>query len=107
MASISALPARHPYGSDQDLGHRLDRPILGGRVHIVVIGAHPDDPETGCSQKLTGKGANSICDSSHSWPAHRARVRRVMVCRCSRSWPEWQRWDKSHPNCAPIPNDAE
>jgi LmbE family N-acetylglucosaminyl deacetylase len=37
----------------------LGRPILGARVHIVVIGAHPDDAETGCGgtiAKLTGDG---------------------------------------------------
>jgi LmbE family N-acetylglucosaminyl deacetylase len=59
MASISAFPARYSYGSDQDLERMLGRPILAGRVHIVVIGAHPDDPETGCGgtiAKLTGDG---------------------------------------------------
>src|SRR5438270_1968321 len=59
MASISALPAQYSYGSDQDLERMLGRPILGGRVHIVVIGAHPDDAETGCGgtiAKLTGDG---------------------------------------------------
>jgi LmbE family N-acetylglucosaminyl deacetylase len=37
----------------------LGRPVPGGRAHVVAIGAHPDDPETGCGgtiAKLTGDG---------------------------------------------------
>lgn len=37
----------------------LGRPVLGSHPHVVVIGAHPDDPETGCGgtiAKLTGDG---------------------------------------------------
>jgi len=37
----------------------LGRPIESDRLHVVVIGAHPDDPETGCGgtiAKLTGDG---------------------------------------------------
>ena len=59
MASISAFPARYRYGSDRDLERMLGRPLAGSQIHVVVIGAHPDDPETGCGgtiAKLTGDG---------------------------------------------------
>jgi LmbE family N-acetylglucosaminyl deacetylase len=59
MASISALPASRSYDSDQDLERILGRPLLRRRVHVIAIGAHPDDPETGCGgtvAKLTGDG---------------------------------------------------
>jgi N-acetylglucosamine malate deacetylase 1 len=58
MASAT-VPRFNGYGSDQDLERILARPILGRRLDIVVIGAHPDDPETGCGgtiAKLTGDG---------------------------------------------------
>lgn len=64
----------------------LGRPILGSRVHVVVVGAHPDDPETGCGgtiAKLTAdghrvtiiyltRGEAGVCDGDH---AVTARVR--------------------------------
>ncbi len=37
----------------------LGRPILHRHAHVIAIGAHPDDPETGCGgtvAKLTGDG---------------------------------------------------
>ena len=58
MASLASVPALRSYGADKDLERILGRPVLG-RVHIVVIGAHPDDPETGCGgtiARLTGDG---------------------------------------------------
>ncbi len=59
MSSVSAILAPRPSGSDRDLERVLGRPVLGRRSDIVVIGAHPDDPETGCGgtiAKLTGDG---------------------------------------------------
>ena len=60
MASFSAVPSPYSYGSNRDLERMLGRPVNPGtRVHVVVIGAHPDDPETGCGgtiAKLTGDG---------------------------------------------------
>ena len=59
MASLSVLPSHYSYGSDRDVERMLGRPVNGSRVHVVVIGAHPDDPETGCGgtiAKLTADG---------------------------------------------------
>jgi LmbE family N-acetylglucosaminyl deacetylase len=59
MASVGSLPVAREYPSDRDLQRILDRPISGRRLHVVVVGAHPDDPETGCGgtiAKLTSDG---------------------------------------------------
>jgi LmbE family N-acetylglucosaminyl deacetylase len=47
MAANATIPVRQRY-SDRDLERILGRPVLGRRLNIAVIGAHPDDPETGC-----------------------------------------------------------
>src|SRR6516165_10540861 len=47
MAANAAIPVPERH-SDWDLELILGRPVLGRRLNIAVIGAHPDDPETGC-----------------------------------------------------------
>ena len=59
MASALRLPDQRTCDSDRDLEQFLGRRIPNRPVKVVVLGAHPDDPETGCGgtiAKLTGDG---------------------------------------------------
>jgi LmbE family N-acetylglucosaminyl deacetylase len=47
MAANAAAPVPSGY-SDRNLEGILGRPVVGRTLNVVVIGAHPDDPETGC-----------------------------------------------------------
>jgi LmbE family N-acetylglucosaminyl deacetylase len=52
MASALRYPALRRNSSDCDLQNFLGYPVRGRRLHIVCVGAHPDDPETGCGGTL-------------------------------------------------------
>jgi LmbE family N-acetylglucosaminyl deacetylase len=59
MASALQVPVQSRYGSEGYFERILGRPVSGRRFNIVAIGAHPDDPETGCGgtiARLAGDG---------------------------------------------------
>lgn len=48
MASALRVPTPDRHGSDRDLKEIVGYALSGRRLNVVVVGAHPDDPETGC-----------------------------------------------------------
>src|SRR4051812_24991432 len=59
MASALRVPVQSRYGSEGYLERILGRSVSGRRFNIVAVGAHPDDPETGCGgtiARLAGDG---------------------------------------------------
>jgi N-acetylglucosamine malate deacetylase 1 len=52
VASALRHPGLRRSSSDCDLQNLLGYPVRGRRLHIVCVGAHPDDPETGCGGTL-------------------------------------------------------
>lgn len=56
MASALAIP-RYNVRPATDVEQFIGRPKAAGTLNVVCVGAHPDDPETGCGGTLAKFGA--------------------------------------------------
>jgi LmbE family N-acetylglucosaminyl deacetylase len=61
MAANAAVSPVRLRQSDHDLERILGHPVSGRRLKIVVVGAHPDDPETGCGGTVASLTHDGHC----------------------------------------------